>query len=76
MMEQIDYPELDSHIMLHKEFLSNSEYILEMVFQTNYTHKYEALHLLLRIETLFVEWLVNHEITADKHFIAFMMGFI
>ncbi|MBF0573137.1 MAG: PAS domain S-box protein [Desulfamplus sp.] len=77
MMEQADYPEpeLDLHMMLHKEFLSNSQYVLHMASQTNYTKKSEALHLLLRIETLFVEWLVNHEITADKHFIAFMMGF-
>ncbi|MBF0230856.1 MAG: PAS domain S-box protein [Desulfamplus sp.] len=75
MMEQCGYPDIDFHRMLHKEFLSNSEYVLDMASNTKYTKKSEALHLLLRIETLFVEWLVNHEITADKHFIAFMMGF-
>lgn len=75
MMQQSSYPELDLHSMLHKEFLSNSEYVLEMASQIDSTKKAEALHLLLRIETLFVEWLAKHEIAADKQFIAFMMGF-
>lgn len=74
MMRQAAYPEFDAHVMLHKEFLINLEAVLEMASRINYTEKSEALHLLLRIETLFVEWLANHEIMIDKHFIAFMMG--
>lgn len=76
MMYQADYPGVKRHIILHKEFLTNSEYISEMISKTDYAQKSEALHLLLRIETLFVEWLANHEISTDKHFIAFIMGII
>ncbi|MBF0258651.1 MAG: PAS domain-containing protein [Desulfamplus sp.] len=74
MMRQAAYPELDQHIMLHKDFLRNSEFVLDMASGTSSISKADALHLLLRIETLFVEWLAKHEIVADKHFISSMMG--
>ncbi|SLM29118.1 putative Adenylate cyclase [Desulfamplus magnetovallimortis] len=75
MMLQAGYPEYEQHLKLHKEFLVHSESILELASITNYSLKSEALHLLLRIESLFVEWLANHEIMRDRDFIGFMMGF-
>lgn len=75
MMRQAVYPGYEAHKALHMEFRNNSNYIIEMASQTDYAQKPQALHLLLRIETLFVEWLANHDITTDKHFIGFMLGF-
>ncbi len=76
MMRQSNYPEIDYHINLHDGFLKNIESILDIQANIQQEQQEIPLHLLLRIETLFVEWLVNHEIVADRHYISSLMSYL
>jgi hemerythrin-like metal-binding protein len=64
LMRESNYPFLDLHARQHQRFF---EYFEEMRREIE-SGEEDRIYLLFRIKRFFTGWLVNHIVSADRHF--------
>ena len=64
MMREDDYPFLELHVRQHQRFF---EYFDELRHEIEYGET-NCIYLIFRIKRLLTDWLVNHILSADRHY--------
>jgi hemerythrin-like metal-binding protein len=70
LMEQDEYPFLDLHIRQHQRFF---EYFGELRREIERGEE-NRVYLAFRVKRLLTDWLINHILSADRHYGHFLHG--